>query len=471
MKCVIIAEGASRTKKRRRIRSTIMINTNRRLARFITYHCTTILLLFIYPKLITSFHFHRTSLVVHNHPRHPHHPQIIHPRSILGLPGDKITQSSSTSCLFSAKKKNNIAVPSNTPTRKKKKNKYAKFSKVDTDSSPSTSNGTDKQVLDPFEALLAESEAKNKQIQKEKAMKRNRDVRDLLDEETLQTLKNEKRQRNKILFPDNKSIDPYDPTTYGYTELGTILGPHGVYGLCKVSAVTDFPERLCKPGIRHLKAPNRRSPREIKIVEGRHRLKDEYLVKLEHVGDRNAALKLRGSVLFARQEERPEGMNEDEFLIDDLVNLEVRLVTGYGEDFDDDEEKEDGNSEEQIADDIEEDGHQSKPLEDNNDSLGGKFIGIVGGVVMGEEMCAIPGLGQDLLEIILPKGKYGTPSWKDELVLIPFVPAIVPTVDIQQEVIYINPPRGLLDLTYVKEEKTRIKGFLPEKSSWTGNHK
>jgi ribosomal 30S subunit maturation factor RimM len=350
--------------------------------------------------------------------------------------------------------------------RKKKKNKYAKFSKVESntnndDTNSNSNSNSSNTPLDPFEALLAESEQKNKEIEKEKAMRRNQKVNpDLLDDETKEKLKKEKRQRNKRTFPDNKTIDPYDPTTYGYTELGTILGPHGVHGLVKVSAVTDFPERLCKPGIRHLKAPNRRSPREIRIVEGRHRLREEYLVKLEQVGDRNDAVKLRGSVLYARQEERPKGMDSNEYLITDLVGLEVRLVTGYGEDDDD-------------SDNDDEDTDNDKVFDDNDttaaeDSLGGKFVGIVGGIVLGEEMCSIPGLGQDLLEIVLPKGKHGTPSWRDELVLIPFVPQIIPTVDIENQVMYLNPPGGLLDLTYIKEEKTRIKGFLPEKSSWAG---
>lgn len=352
--------------------------------------------------------------------------------------------------------------------RRKKKNKYANFSKVEGNNERNNKDqneNSNMKALDPFEALLAESQEKNKQLLKENALKKNKKVdEDLLDEETIKQLKTEKRERNKRTFPDNKTIDPYDPTTYGYTELGTVLGPHGVHGLMKVAAVTDFPERLCKPGIRHLKAPNRRSPREIRIVEGRHRLKDEYLVKLEQVGDRNEALKLRGSVLYARQEERPEDMGDDEYLITDLVNMEVRLVTGYGEDFNDDDE---------TFLEIQQDSLDSNELNDDGDlsedSLGGKFVGIVGGVVMGEEMCSIPGLGQDLLEIILPRRERGTPSWKDELVLIPFVPQIVSTVDLERKIIFLNPPAGLLDLTYIKEEKTRIKGFLPEKSSWVGN--
>lgn len=326
--------------------------------------------------------------------------------------------------------------------RRIKKNKYANFSTAD------------KIQVDPFEALLNESEQKNKELKKEIAKKENKKIE--LDEETLEAMKKEKRDRNKLLFPDNKSIDPYDPSTYGYTELGTIIGPHGVHGLLKIAAVTDFPERLCSPGIRHLKAQNRRSPREVRLLEGRHRLKNEYLIKFEGVSDRNEAVKLRGSVLYARQEERPESIGEDEYLVTELVGLEVRLVTGYGEE--DIEDRDDGADFE---------GNMSQENSDKN--IGGRFVGTIQGVVLAEEMCSIPGLGQDLLEVVLPRGRHGTASWKDELVLIPLVPSIVTTVDIERRIIYINPPGGLLDLTYVREDNVRIKGFLPETSSYEQN--
>jgi len=61
----------------------------------------------------------------------------------------------------------------------------------------------------------------------------------------------------------------------------------------------------------------------------------------------------------------------------------------------------------------------------------------------------------------LPRGIGGTPSWRDERVLVPLVPQIVPRVNVKQGELYLDPPVGLLDLTYVREEKTRIKGFLP----------
>lgn len=294
-----------------------------------------------------------------------------------------------------------------------KKNKYSKFSKAD------------KLARDPLEAMIAESEAMVLKLETETKKGRNKPP------PTEKLLIEEPRPRNPILFPDTRSVDPYDPTTYGYTELGTITGAHGVHGLLKITAVTEFSERLCRPSVRHIKAQNRRSPRQIQLLEGRHRLGDEYLIKLEGIGDRDAANRLRGSVLFARQEERPDELEQDEYLVNDLVGLDVFLEEGY---------------------DVTENG---------NSDLGGRFVGIVGGIVLAEDMCAVPGLGQDMLEVILPRGPGRIASWRDELVLIPLVPQIVPRIDLNDRAIHIAPPNGLLDLTYVREEKVRIKGFLP----------
>ena len=96
-----------------------------------------------------------------------------------------------------------------------------------------------------------------------------------------------------------------------------------------------------------------------------------YLIRLEDVDDREEALKMRGCVLFALEDERVDDLlKEDEYIVSDLVGLNVFL-------------------------------------DESNDDNTGKgfeelFIGNVRGVVMGSEMCAIPGLGQDLLEVALP---------------------------------------------------------------------
>ena len=188
---------------------------------------------------------------------------------------------------------------------------------------------------------------------------------------------------------------------------------------------TDFPlDRLCTAGIRHLKSANKRAPREVVLLNGKHRLGDEYLIQLNQVNDRDTAQKLRGSLLYIREEQKSYDLNVNEYVISDLVGLDVYL-------------------------------------KDSSD----KYVGFVAGVVFSDDVCSIPGLGHDYLEITIPRGIGGTSSYRDELVLIPMVPEIVPEVDITGKRIMIDPPAGLLDLTYVREEKSRIKGFLPPAKS------
>ena len=101
-------------------------------------------------------------------------------------------------------------------------------------------------------------------------------------------------------------------------------------------------------------------------------------------------------------------------------------------------------------------------------------------------MCDIPGLLHDQLEIqITEKGDLEEENEEEEeddvvnagrksesgggrirlrrppkLVLIPMVPEIVSKVDLEEQKVLIDPPPGLLDLTYVREEKVQIKGLL-----------
>jgi 16S rRNA processing protein RimM len=293
--------------------------------------------------------------------------------------------------------------------RRKKKNKYENFSKTDAD-------------IDPFEKMVQESGQKVQQLDDEKQQnKESANPKPFIP------------LPPKIDYPDNKNIDPYDPATFGYVEVGIVTGAHGVHGWIKVQSTTDFPlERLCKAGIRHLKPPMKRAPRRVTLLQGKHRLEDEYLLQLDIAEDRDTAAKLRGSVLYAREEEKviPE---KEEYLVSDLVGLDVFLEQEATEEEDATEE----------------------------DSSRNQFVGTVVGIVFAHEMCSIPGLGHDMLEIVIPRGIGGTASLRDELVLIPMVPQIVPRVDIQGRAIYVDPPTGLLDLTYVREDKVRIKGFLP----------
>eukprot|EP00816_Leptocylindrus_hargravesii_P001760 CAMPEP_0196809288 /NCGR_PEP_ID=MMETSP1362-20130617/9238_1 /TAXON_ID=163516 /ORGANISM="Leptocylindrus danicus, Strain CCMP1856" /LENGTH=311 /DNA_ID=CAMNT_0042183923 /DNA_START=108 /DNA_END=1043 /DNA_ORIENTATION=+ len=287
---------------------------------------------------------------------------------------------------------------------KKKKNKYAQFSKQ-------------KESKDPWDLMIEESLEKRDELEKEREKK---DPRIVAKKDP-----NEIRERNKFEWPDVKKIDPYDPTTYGYVELGVIVGAHGVKGELKLFAGTDFAEeRLCRPGQRHLRLPNRRSPREIRLVSGRKQVGDYYLISLEGVLEREGASKLKGSVLYARQDDRPE-FEDDEYLVSDIVGLKV--VVSDKDNFDDAQE-----------------------------------IGSVVGIVLAEDVGSIA-IGNDMLEIALQKVKG---QKVQQFVLIPFVPAIVHRVELSNDRVHIDPPSGLLDLTYVKEEKVRIKGFLPAGKEW-----
>lgn len=330
----------------------------------------------------------------------------------------------------------------NARPRTKKKNKYADFSKADNLS------------MDPLDAMIFESRTKLREMYSDdsKSLKRRRKLSssEMSSLESVDRLLSdyrdvgvaaeveETRERNKRSFPDTTTIDPYDPTTYGYIELGTIVGAHGVHGLMRLTSITDFSHhRLCNPGTRHIKPPNRRSPREVRLLEGRPLRSNStsdvtnsnptYLIRLENVDDRDEAIKMRGFVLYALEDEKVNDLlAPDEYIVSDLIGLNVFL---------------DENTEE----------HSGRGFED-------LFVGNIRGVVLGSEMCAIPGLGQDLLEVALPSPLGGK---GEDLVLIPFVPEIVTRVNLEGRLISIVPPKGLLDLSYRREEKVRIKGLLP----------
>merc|ERR1711957_1019238 len=141
----------------------------------------------------------------------------------------------------------------------------------------------------------------------------------------------------------------------------------------------------------HIKKKNRRAPRQIRIMEGRHRMDNEYLVRLENVMDRDTAIGLKGSMLYARHEDRPESMSDDDFLITDLVGLDVRLITGYGEEEEEDEQdnRVDSNKSANV---IDKELSRPKGFERN-------LVGTVRGIV--KLQCPVPGLNQDLLEVVL----------------------------------------------------------------------
>jgi 16S rRNA processing protein RimM len=198
--------------------------------------------------------------------------------------------------------------------------------------------------------------------------------------------------------PNTQHPTPNTPNTQHLTsntqhpswlEIGKIVGGQGLKGELRVYPSTDFPERFEEPGTRWLLRPGASEPEAIELEFGRYVPgKGLYVIKLAGVQDRDQADEIRGCKLFVPESDRPP-LEEGEFHVLDLVNLVVF------------------------------------------DQATQERIGIVSDILAA---------GNDLLEVKLdhPKGKTAT-------VLIPFVEAIVPVVDLENQRIEITPPAGLLE--------------------------
>ena len=230
------------------------------------------------------------------------------------------------------------------PPRRTKKNKYAQFSKVE-EVKRSLRFSNVETAAEDGAALVADAPTQAR-----------------------------KRERNKWLYPDETSIDQRDPTTFGFVEIGRVLGAHGVHGEMKVSTQSDFAlERLCTPGVRWLRRPRRRAPREVLLTQGRVGPGNGvFIVRLDGVAGRDEAQGYKGSYLFSRREIVPV-LESDELLLWQLEGLLVARVAHDGE-------GEGGGGGELRA---------------------GEVIGRVRGVVPREELTGNPNLGNDLLEIEL----------------------------------------------------------------------
>jgi 16S rRNA processing protein RimM len=201
-----------------------------------------------------------------------------------------------------------------------------------------------------------------------------------------------------------------------WLEIGTIVAPQGLRGELRVYPNSDFPERFEEPGQRWLQRPGDTEPQPIELLQGRFVPgKKIYVVQLAGVETREQAEALRDSRLLVPESDRPE-LGDDEYHVMDLLNVEVF------------------------------------------NQLTGEAIGVV--------IDIIPA-GNDLLEVKLhqqPEPKAEKPEApiptrtskirkpkrkvppKPATVLIPFVKAIAPVVDLQSGRIEITPPEGLLEI-------------------------
>jgi 16S rRNA processing protein RimM len=204
-------------------------------------------------------------------------------------------------------------------------------------------------------------------------------------------------------------------------EIGTIVAAQGLKGEVRVKTNSDFPERFEQPGVRWLQLQSHQSPVEIELLKGKQLPgKNIFVIKLSGIDDRNQAESIRGAKLFVAKSDRPN-LQEEEYHVADLIGLEV--------------------------------------YEQNT----GENIGVI---------CNVFTAGNDILEVKLHQQpeveeeekvpqidisqkrkipRKNNQKNKPVTVLIPFVKEIVTIIDLQQKLIKIDPPRGLLNLDLAEE--------------------
>lgn len=168
----------------------------------------------------------------------------------------------------------------------------------------------------------------------------------------------------------------------GDIVIGRVARPRGVKGEVFVEPWTDAPDERFAGGAVLRTEPPERGPL---TVERSSTAGGKLVVRFAGVGDREAAEALRGTRLVIGAHERPALADPDEFYDTDLVGLVARTVTGEG-------------------------------------------LGTVRDVVHagGAVYLVVDVAGEDKL--------------------VPFVAAVVPTVDLAGGCVVIDPPEGLLEL-------------------------
>ena len=169
--------------------------------------------------------------------------------------------------------------------------------------------------------------------------------------------------------------------------VGLITSCHGIKGQVKVKSLSDFEERFLKPGIRWLQKENE-PPSEIELISGfKQPGKETFIIKFQGINNRNNAEQLKKYKILVKTDKLPK-LRKEEYHLLELINLQVKTV-------------------------------------ENNELIIGKVTNL-------------ENEKNNLLVIELFKNQ--------KKVLIPFVKEIVPVVDIKNNFLIINPPKGLLDL-------------------------
>ena len=168
-----------------------------------------------------------------------------------------------------------------------------------------------------------------------------------------------------------------------YVSVGKIINFHGIKGEAKVGYSKSQLEFLMSLDVVYLKDKDNYTP--LNIISAKPH-KNLLIMKFEGIDSINDIIPLKGELLFVDDEVIRETLEEDEFLIDELVGLEVF------------------------------------------DNADGKKLGFVIGVSNNG--------ATDLISVKTNSKK---------ICLVPFVNAIVPVVDLENKKIIINNLEGLLE--------------------------
>ncbi len=167
--------------------------------------------------------------------------------------------------------------------------------------------------------------------------------------------------------------------------VGRVVKAHGISGEVVVDVRTDDPDARFTPGAR-LRGTKRNAPQREFVVDSVREHGARLLVRLAGITDRNAADEIRGTLFVVNADELPPIEDPDEFYDHQLEGLAVRTVDGAA-------------------------------------------VGTVADV-----------LHTPAGELLSVKTSEGAE------VLVPFVSAIVTAVSLEDGVVQIDPPDGLLNL-------------------------
>ena len=111
-------------------------------------------------------------------------------------------------------------------------------------------------------------------------------------------------------------FDARDPSTFGFQELGRVVGAHGVRGSLRVDApsAVDVEMALSAAGLRYLRLASRRTPRQVVVASCRELKRFgatvRYVLSLKGLNEREEAARLAGAVLYRRDEDTEETVVE-----------------------------------------------------------------------------------------------------------------------------------------------------------------